>query len=81
MAKVAKRKYRKRYRNPAKRAGEYADDLRYNCDPMGRALTKGQRAYRAGYLQARRDSAIAYNLKTGRKKPEDYGIKPYRNKR
>lgn len=81
MAKARKKKFVKRYRNPAKRAKEYAEDLRYNVDPMGRRLTKGERGYRAGYLQARRDSATAWKLKTGKIKPEDLGIIPYKNKK
>ncbi|HEY8390528.1 MAG TPA: hypothetical protein VIL26_06240 [Clostridia bacterium] len=69
------------YKNPAKRATQYVQELRQGMDVYGYPLRRTEKAFRAGYLQARRDSAIAYNLKTGRKKPEDYGIKPYKNKR
>lgn len=69
------------YKNPAKRAAQYVQELRQGMDVYGYRLRRAEKAFRAGYLQARRDSAVAYNLKTGRKKPEDYGIKPYKGKK
>ena len=66
--------------NPAEKASKYADELRngirytndnkYKADKNGVVLevTKEGRAYRAGYLDARKDSANAYkaNLKKKR---------------
>lgn len=61
--------------NPNQRGRKYAKELKKNIrytnmnepktdkDGVVQTLTKGQRAYRAGYLQARQDSADAYNYK------------------
>lgn len=66
--------------NPAEKASKYADELRngirytndnrYKADKNGVVMkvTKEGRAYRAGYLDARKDSAKAYkaNKKKGK---------------
>ena len=66
--------------NPAEKASKYADELRngirytndnrYKADKNGVVMkvTKEGRAYRAGYLDARKDNANAYkaNLKKKR---------------
>lgn len=47
--------------NPAERAELYARSLRDNYNPRtGDALTAKGRAYRSGYLAARRDNARAW---------------------
>lgn len=61
--------------NPNQRGRKYATELKKGIrytnmalpkvdkDGVVQQLTKGQRAYRAGYLQARQDNANAYNYK------------------
>lgn len=60
--------------NPSEKAEKFADELKMNthytndskikADKFGNAsLTKAQRAYRSGYLDARKDSAKAYKAK------------------
>ena len=63
--------------NPSEKGNKYASELRSNCaktntlypkkDKFGlnKELTKEQRAYRAGYLSAQRDSADVYCAKVG----------------
>lgn len=65
--------------NPSEKAGKFAAELRtgmhytndgaYKPDANGEiGLTKAERAYRSGYLDARKDSAkvYKYNQKKGR---------------
>ncbi|MDE5601360.1 MAG: hypothetical protein K2J16_02575 [Clostridia bacterium] len=64
--------------NPSGKAAKYSAELKNNQrytnygavkkDKNGQAqrLTRKQRAYRAGYLQARKDSAKAYNANNGK---------------
>ena len=60
--------------NPSEKAGKYAAELRtgirytnegaYKPDKNGEVgLTETQRAYRSGYLDARKDGAKAYKAK------------------
>lgn len=64
--------------NPSEKAGKYAGELRtgirktnegrYKADKNGDVgLTKVQRSYRAGYLDARKDNAKAYNANKKKK--------------
>ena len=47
--------------NPSEKAGKYAAELKANFSgSTGETLTKNQRAYRSGYLDARKDSAKAW---------------------
>ncbi len=47
--------------NPAERGALYARELKDNYNPRsGNELTKTQRTYRSGYLDARKDNAKAY---------------------
>ena len=47
--------------NPSEKGQLYARELKDNYNPRtGDGLTKGQRAYRSGYLDARKDNAKAY---------------------
>ena len=55
--------------NPGEKARLYADELKANASSYnGQDLRKDQRAYRAGYLDARRDSAKAYKHNLKKKK-------------
>ena len=48
--------------NPAEKGQLYARELKDNYNPKtGYELTHTQRSYRSGYLDARKDSAKAYN--------------------
>lgn len=61
--------------NPNGKAAKYADELKRDCrytnkgeykadaDGVVHPLTKQQRAYRSGYLAARKDAAKAYKAK------------------
>lgn len=64
--------------NPAQKAKKFADELgtnmhytndgKYKPDKNGEiGLSAGQRAYRSGYLDARKDSAKAYNYNKNKK--------------
>lgn len=47
--------------NPSEKGQKYAAELGANFSGnTGETLTKAQRAYRSGYLDARRDNAKAY---------------------
>lgn len=47
--------------NPAERASKYASDLKYGSDTVkGTKLSNTQKAFRSGYLKARKDSAEAW---------------------
>ena len=47
--------------NPSEKGAQYAAELMANASAStGEALTKNQRAWRAGYLEARKDSAKAW---------------------
>lgn len=47
--------------NPAEKGQLYARELKDNYDPKtGDGLSRSQRAYRSGYLDARKDNAKAY---------------------
>jgi len=47
--------------NPSEKGQLYARELKDNYNPRtGDGLTKSQRAYRSGYLDARKDNAKAY---------------------
>lgn len=47
--------------NPAEKGLRYSRELRNNTNQKGESLTKDQRSYRSGYLDARRDNADAYS--------------------
>ena len=46
--------------NPSEKGTRYARQMRNKCDHNGEVLDKSGMAYRAGYLDAQRDSAKAY---------------------
>ena len=55
--------------NPSEKAGIYAAELKANASSMtGADLSKNQRAYRSGYLDARRDNARAWKHNQKKKK-------------
>ncbi len=66
--------------NPSEKGSKFADELkndirytndgRYKADKNGNVsgLTPEQRAFRAGYLSAQKDSAKCYNYNRGKKK-------------
>ena len=48
--------------NPAEKSKKYAADLKYGVDTnSGKKLTTSKKAWRSGYLAARKDNAKAYN--------------------
>lgn len=50
--------------NPAEKSKKYAADLKYGVDTnSGKKLTTSKKAWRSGYLAARKDNAKAYNAK------------------
>lgn len=50
--------------NPAEKSRKYAQDLSYGFDVVnGKKLTNTKKAWRSGYLQARKDNAKAYKAK------------------
>lgn len=50
--------------NPEERSEKYCEDLKYGFDTVsGKKLTKNQKAWRSGYLKARKDNASAYKAK------------------
>ena len=50
--------------NPAEKSRKYAADLKYGVDTnSGKKLTTSKKAWRSGYLAARKDNAKAYNAK------------------
>ena len=49
--------------NPAEKGTRYARQLKKGLDHTGKTLSDTQRAYRSGYLDARTDSAKAFNAK------------------
>lgn len=54
--------------NPAEKGELYAREFKDNYNPRtGDALTKGQRAYRSGYLDARKDNAKAWKHNKAKK--------------
>ena len=62
-------------RNPSEKAKRYSRQLRNNrVAETGKTLSKEDRAYRGGYLDARKDNAKAYCHKNGIKSK----AKPYR---
>lgn len=61
------------YRNPAKRASDFANQLKKK---NAINLTDTQKSFRSGYLTARKDSANAYKLKNKKISPEQLGLKP-----
>lgn len=53
-------------RNPAEKAKRYARQLKNNkVTETNKTLSKEDRAYRGGYLDARKDNAMARNHKLG----------------
>ena len=56
-------------RNPAEKAKRYARQMKSGCvRETGEQLDYAGLCYRAGYLQARQDSANAYKSNLGKKK-------------
>lgn len=54
--------------NPEQKGRRYAKELKEGCNIYtGEKLTKTQKAWRAGQLQARKDSAACYNAKKKRR--------------
>lgn len=54
--------------NPAEKGQLYARELKDNYNPRtGNELTKTQRSYRSGYLDARKDNAKAYKYNKAKK--------------
>lgn len=51
--------------NPSEKGAKYAAELKFDENGEAKCLTPGQRAYRAGYLSARSDSAKAWCKKNG----------------
>lgn len=50
--------------NPSEKSQKYAYDLRVGVDSVsGKKLTTAKKAWRSGYLQARKDNAKAYKAK------------------
>lgn len=55
--------------NPHERSEKYALDLKYGVDTVsGKKLTIRQKAWRSGYLKARKDNARAWKAKVKAKK-------------
>lgn len=53
-------------RNPAEKAKRYARQMKSGCvTETGKELSSSDMAYRAGYLDARKDSAKAYCSNNG----------------
>ena len=53
-------------RNPSEKAKRYARQMKNGCvGETGKELSPADMAYRAGYLDARKDSAKAYCAKNG----------------
>ena len=56
-------------RNPAEKAKRYARQMKNGCvTETGQKLSATDLAFRAGYLQARRDSANAFNSNKKKKR-------------
>ncbi len=53
--------------NPSEKGQRYARQLKHGVDHNGVVLSDTQKSFRSGYLQARKDSAKAYNAKQRRK--------------
>lgn len=65
--------------NPAQKGAKFAHELKFGCKvtndgnaKVGKdndivTLDKTERAYRSGYLDARKDSANCYNYKKGKR--------------
>lgn len=55
--------------NPKEKANYYGNQLKSGIDSNGKALTKRQKSFRAGYLKAYHASVSAYYAKNPDKRP------------
>lgn len=54
--------------NPQEKSEKYCEDLKNGFDVVnGKKLTKAQKAWRSGYLKARKDNANAYKANLRKK--------------